>query len=387
MKNFLILDCFVDEPACLGVPPFISPYPRYIYGALIDAGIGSDRIDYLTIDHMRESDFKIQNSYTRVFLIGGAIVPGKYLGAKIGTLPEILKILDFNPRHKIAVGGLISSAVSMQRPGIETVSNDIELYAYNEAQGYAADNKRTQAMASRWGVLGARVVRKHPWFPDIICEIETGRGCPRLRHCSFCSEGLAGAVEFRESEDVINEVDALINCGVKRFRIGRQADIIQYRSGMNEFRGDFPKPNPAAVEELFSALKQRKERGLIEVLNVDNGNPGSIARWPDESALILSSIGKTVTPGDTLPFGVESFDISVINQNRLKTSPDETIFAVKLMNEICGSRIDGLPALLPGINLIHGLKGETAETFKTNYRYLMQIAEMGLLIKDRKSVV
>lgn len=381
MKKFLILDCFVDEPACLGVPPFISPYPRYIYGALIDAGIDEDRIDYLTIDHMRESGFKIHGSYTRVFLIGGAVVPGKYLGAKIGTLPEILRIIDCNPLHKIAVGGLISTFVSLQKPHIETVSNDIEMYAYSNAAGKSCDEKRTQALASRWGVLGARVVRKHPWFPDIICEIETGRGCPRIRHCSFCSEGLAGAVEFRETEEVINEVDALINYGVKRFRIGRQADIIQYRSGMNEFRGDFPRPNPAAVKELFSALKQRKDNGFIEVLNVDNGNPGSIARWPDESAFILDAIGKTVTPGDTLPFGVESFDISVINQNNLKTTPDETIFAVKMANEICGNRIDGLPALLPGINLIHGLKGETAETFKTNYRYLMQIAEMGLLVK------
>jgi len=38
-KNYLILDFFVDEPACFGVPPFISPYPRYIYGALIQAGV------------------------------------------------------------------------------------------------------------------------------------------------------------------------------------------------------------------------------------------------------------------------------------------------------------------------------------------------------------
>ena len=381
MKKFLILDCFVDEPACLGVPPFISPYPRYIYGALIDAGIDEDRIDYLTIDHMRGSDFKLQSSYTGIFLIGGAVVPGKYLGARIGTLQEILKILDSNPHHKIAVGGLISSAVSQQRPNTETIHNDIEMYAYSKASGNGADEKRTQAMASRWGVLGAPVVKNHPWFPHIICEIETGRGCPRLRHCSFCSEGLAGAVEFRETEDVINEVDALISCGVKRFRIGRQADIIQYRSEMNEFRGDFPKPNPAAVEELFSALKDRRERGLIDILNVDNGNPGSIAKWPDESARILTAIGGTVTPGDTLPFGVESFDISVINQNRLKTTPEETIFAVKMMNEICGNRIEGIPALLPGINLIQGLRGETAETFKTNYRYLMQIADMGLLVK------
>jgi len=43
--RFCILDCYVDEPACFGVPPFISPYPRYIFGALADAGVSPDAID------------------------------------------------------------------------------------------------------------------------------------------------------------------------------------------------------------------------------------------------------------------------------------------------------------------------------------------------------
>jgi hypothetical protein len=33
-RRYLILGCFIDGPACFGVPPFISPYPRYILGAL-----------------------------------------------------------------------------------------------------------------------------------------------------------------------------------------------------------------------------------------------------------------------------------------------------------------------------------------------------------------
>ncbi len=31
-----ILDGYVDEPACLGVPPYVSPYIRTVAGALID---------------------------------------------------------------------------------------------------------------------------------------------------------------------------------------------------------------------------------------------------------------------------------------------------------------------------------------------------------------
>ncbi len=381
MKKYLILDCYVDEPACLGVPPFVSPYPRYIYGALIDAGIDEEQISYITIDTLRDNDFRIEGNYACVFLIGGAVVPGKYLGARIGTIPEIIKILDTNRNFKIAAGGLVSSMLQLQRSNVLAINNDIEYFAYTEAKGKGEDRRRSTEQIARWSLLGAAVVKKHPWYPHIICEMETGRGCPRLRHCSFCSEGLMGTVEFREVEDIISEVDALIKCGVKRFRMGRQADIIQYKSPMKDFRKDFPRPNPDAVKELFHHLKERRGRGLIEVLNIDNGNPGSIINWPDESASIISSIAEAITPGDTLPFGVESFDLSVIQKNRLKTTPEETIFAIKFINEICGHRVNGIPLLLPGINLIQGLKGETAETFKTNYKYLMQIAEMGLLVK------
>ena len=111
MKKYLILDCYVDEPACLGVPPFISPYPRYIAGALIDAGIDPSQITYITIDSLRETDYIIEGEYSCVFLVGGASVPGKYLGTKIGTLSEISRIIERNSRLHIAAGGVVNRAL------------------------------------------------------------------------------------------------------------------------------------------------------------------------------------------------------------------------------------------------------------------------------------
>jgi radical SAM superfamily enzyme with C-terminal helix-hairpin-helix motif len=381
MKRYLILDCYVDEPACLGVPPFISPYPRYIYGALISAGVSPDKIKYLTIDHLRESDYNFTESYNHVFLIGGAAVPGKYLGARIGSLAEINKILNQNSRTEISVGGVIHRAVTSPPDNTTVISYDIEKFAYTMARGQGEDSFRTAGEIAEWGVKGAGVVKDHPWYPDVICEMETGRGCPREFHCSFCSEGLIKNVEFRKSEDILCEVDALIDSGVSRFRLGRQADIIQYGSRLDIYNNGFPRPEPSAVKELFSELKKRKDTGKILVLNVDNANPGSIVNWPDHSSAILESIADAVTPGDTLPFGIESFDEAVVRQNNLKVTPDEAVFAVKLVNEICGWRENGIPKLLPGINLIHGLKGETADTFKTNHHYLEKIVENGLLVK------
>lgn len=381
MKKYLVLDCYVDEPACLGVPPFISPYPRYIYGALLSAGVSPSGIEYLTIDHLRENDYKFTQNYDHVFLTGGAAVPGKYLGARIGTLSEINKILNGNPKTSISAGGLIHRAIVSPPSNTSVIRYDIEKYAFTLARGIPEDSYRTASEIAMWSTRGAEIVKKHPWFPDVICEIESGRGCPREAHCSFCSEGLFKNVEFRKTADILGEIDALTANGISRFRIGRQADIIQYGSRLDTYRNGFPQPEPSAVDELFSELDRRKKAGKILVLNVDNANPGSIVNWPDKSSLIIESIANAVTAGDTLPFGIESFDQTVVRLNNLKVTPEEALFAVKTVNEIGGRRENGIPKLLPGINLIHGLRGETADTFKINHSYLEKIASDGLLVK------
>lgn len=380
MRSFCILDCYVDEPACFGVPPFISPYPRYIFGALVGAGVDPGRIDYLTIDGLRGSDYILGSDYTMVFLVGGAVVPGKYLGSRIGSLAEIRRITERNSAQKFAIGGLISH-VMPAGAGVIPVMNDIEEFAYRFTLGDQRDSRRRNRDLARWAVDGAALVRRHPRFPHVICEIETSRGCPRESHCSFCSEGLFGPVEFRDTEDIVSEIDALIGAGVSRFRIGRQADILQYRSDCTSFTNGFPRPAVGPISELLSELRGRTASGLIRTLNIDNANPGTIARFPDESAMILEELARTVTPGDTMALGVESFDERVIAANNLKSAPEESLRAIETINRIGGRRSGGLPILLPGVNLLHGLPGESAGTFETNYRRLMEIGERGLLIK------
>ncbi len=381
-RRFLILDCYVDEPACLGVPPFVAPYPRYILGALIDAGVPPEAVDYLTIDNLRVSGYRLEERYEEAFVIGGAVVPGKYLGHRIGTLAELLRTMDANPRQEFAVGGMIAPLLERERrPNCLPVLRDIEAYAYTKARGAPSDERRTTEQIARWAVSGAGLARRHPDYPNIICEIETSRGCPRLSHCSFCSEGATHELEFRDQGDILSEIDALIAAGVRRFRLGRQADILQYRTPFAEFRKGFPRPSVEAVSDLFSELKKRRDAGAIRVLNIDNGNPGTIANFPSESAAILRAIVGAITPGDTLAMGVESLDPAVIARNGLKVNARELLEAVRLVNDIGGRREEGLPLLLPGINLIHGLPGESMDTFRLNYEGLAAIAGAGLMIK------
>ncbi len=382
VSRYLILDCYVDEPACFGVPPFIAPYPRYVYGALVDAGVNPSLIAYRTIDQMRADEYAIHEKFSAVFVIGGAVVPGKYLHTHIGTQKEITTIISQNAQCTFYLGGAIGRrALDAGFRNAHEIQGDIEFFAHNYAKGFPKAGKRSSDDIARWSVLGTPVVRQHPEYPHLICEIETYRGCPRLSKCSFCQEYLRSGVSSRGASAIIDEIDMLIECGISRFRLGCQPDIIQYGSLREEYRNGFPKPNPETALSLFNELKKRRINGKIQLLNIDNANPGSIVHFPDESAEILGAISEMITPGDTIALGIESFDENVIRANNLKVSPDEAVYAVKAINEICGTREEGIPKLLPGINLIHGLPCESEETFKLNYDYLKALLDMGLLVK------
>ena len=48
--------------------------------------------------------------------------------------------------------------------------------------------------------------------------------------------------------------------------------------------------------------------------------------------------------------------------------------AVKLLNEVGSKRgTNGMPELLPGLNFVFGLEGETKKTFELNYNFLQNI--------------
>jgi len=63
--KYTILDGYTDEPSCLGVPPFIAPLPRYIYGS-IKTNDKNAQIQYITIDKLRSN----KNGISRITGIG-----------------------------------------------------------------------------------------------------------------------------------------------------------------------------------------------------------------------------------------------------------------------------------------------------------------------------
>jgi radical SAM superfamily enzyme with C-terminal helix-hairpin-helix motif len=407
----LIIDGYVDEPACLGVPPYLSPYPRYIAGALRERELSESDIHYLTIDTLRENPptaGELINKADLLVVIAGMTVPGKYLRASPITPGEIEAIFRAAGGLKV-IGGPIRLGFSKEGgeaakgteggiglEGAVLAKMDIEAFVYDllEGQGETGWNTgtssrlgipeaiehrfRTTAEIGRWGHKGAFLVRKHPDYPYCMCELETYRGCGRQVHCSFCTESFYGISDYRPVEDVITEVSALYSQGARYFRIGRQPDLLSYHG--TDVGGPVPRPEPEIIERLYRGI--RNSAPDLSVLHMDNANPITLATYPEESEKILKTIIKYHTPGDVTAFGMESADPKVISANFLKASPEEVFEAIRIVNKLGSVRgTNGLPEILPGINFVHGLVGESKKTFQLNYGFLKLVLDSGLLLR------
>jgi radical SAM superfamily enzyme with C-terminal helix-hairpin-helix motif len=241
---------------------------------------------------------------------------------------------------------------------------------------FGRQDKMDGPSLDRFAVLGAEVVRKHPDFPHVICEMETYRGC-YWRKCSFCIERIHGIPKMREPKWVLREIEALYKQGVRHFRLGRQTDFLTY---MADLSFDVPKPNPEFMQNFHREIWKRCPK--IKTLHLDNVNPKTIAIHPDESREIIKTIVLYQTPGNVAAMGLESADEKVVKLNNLASSPQDVLFAIGLINKY-GKHVgyNGLPYFLPGINFVCGLKGETKETFEKNFNFLNDIYKRGLLLR------
>jgi radical SAM superfamily enzyme with C-terminal helix-hairpin-helix motif len=385
----VLLDGYVDEPSCLGVPPFISPYVRYAAGAISECG---HDYTYFTIDEYRSNSPKTKtlNKSNLLIVIGGAIVPGKYLRGTPASVNEIADLAGNFQGTKILGGPIARFGFSGDRKA-EKLQETFDFIAEKDADAYIYDllkekliddRLRTQSEWRRWAKSGSSIIKQHPDFPNpLIIELETYRGCVRYLSggCSFCIEPLFRKPRIRETKDIIDEVSQLYNQGAVNFRLGAQSCIFSY--GTKELgESETPKPNPDRVEKLLKGI--RNSAPNLQVLHTDNANPTVIAEHPKEATRILKSIVKYCTSGNVLALGMESADPKVISENNLNSTPEQVMKAIELINEYGRDRGEtGLPRLLPGLNFISGLKGESKRTFGYNFQFLYEVLKAGLLLR------
>ncbi len=401
-QNIIIIDGYTDEPSGLGVPPYIGVYPRLVAGIIwfIDK---SKNIRYYTIDTVRanlNSIIKNINKSDLVVFIAGSEVPGKYIGGKPITIDEIeylsyllkdcVKIL-VGPAARFGLGsggGFTAVATSDLAKFFDIiVTGDPELFFYDLIKyGFEKADpsvfRENYDLANKAFIYGSKIVKQHPNYGwNLIVEIETYRGCPRwiTGGCSFCIEPRYGRPIMRNPEDIVSEVESLYKHGVRHIRLGKQPDILTYMSGEIGLK-EFPKPNVNALEKLFHGI--RLTAPGLRTIHIDNVNPGTIVHNIKESIEAIKIIIKYHTPGDVAALGIESFDEKVVRLNNLKVYPDEALEAIRLINKYGSVRgWNGLPHLLPGINLLHGLPGESRETYRLNILYLNKIIDEKLLVR------
>ncbi len=386
-SDALIIDGYVDEPACLGVPPYISPYIRTTAGVLTEAGY---RVRYTTIDQIRSAPHELQafRSIPLVVIIAGQTVPGKYLAGTPATLTELRQIGSLFERSRLLLGGPVNygispgggkRAVKEPMPGYTAFLTGDPATALNRfLSGEEPHGVEDYSESGLWSVLGAGIVRDHPHFPYVMLELETAKGCSRsdTGGCSFCTEPFHGTPRYRSIHLIEEEVSALYAHGVRHFRIGRQPDLLAYGSS----GGGFPRPDPEKIRDLFTAI--RRSAPDLATLHIDNMNPGTIARHEDAAREALAAIVGLHTPGDIAAFGMETADPDVIAANNLKATPEQMMDAIRIVNEVGGIRDkNGVPHLLPGLNFVCGLFHETKETYQLNQSFLEDLIASGLLVR------
>lgn len=374
-----LIDGYLDEPSALGVPPYISPHIRYTYGALLCSGIPEEMISYYTIDQLRENwedTLRELEGFELVVIIAGTTVPGNYLGGKPISFKEIREIGNrlFYPQK--VLGGPFTLVIR-EVPGYDLICDEVAAVTlYERLLDKNIDRNKIAQYLAEWAVAGASLTRKHPSYPYLVCELETFRGCPRIDHCAFCSERLKKTLYQRAPEDIIREVRALAREGNHFYRLGGQTDLLLYQA-RRQADGTFIL-NSGAIEELYSGIREADPE--LKVLHLDNINPANITKYR-ESRQILETIVKYNTPGDIAAFGLESADPAVLKKNNIESDPENTLEAIRILNSIGGRREDGIPKLLPGLNLLHGLIGERKETMEYNYQYLKKICDEGLMLR------
>ncbi len=399
----LIIDGYVDEPAALGVPPYISPHVRSLAGGLVAGGASEDSIGYMTIDQWRDlrgNGWSVSSlpRLDHVILLTGCVVPGRYLrGTPISIREASELLLSLNGPEMVVCG---PASEQFRSIGATTVPEDPGVLGENLSfEGRAVSRKRTAEEWDHHLGSGAFIIVRHPDFPSpLIAELETTSGCPRYISggCSFCCEPRKGPMTSRAPTAVAGEVKLLSSYGLENVRVGGQSDLVSYGS-CEIGRSEVPAPDPESVRELMTGIRKALYDGKgmqrameagrrpgidTGILHTDNANPAVIAEHPYLAKQTLEAIIENATSGSVLAFGLESTDPEVRSRNNLNSTPEQTMSAIALTAEVGGARgPNGMPALLPGINFLGGLPGQTRESFEGDIGFLKEVLDRGLSLR------
>src|SRR2546422_1510335 len=370
----------VHDPSNSGVPPYISPYPRSVAGAIRDAG---HEWEYVTIARVRA---RHPLAGDLLVVISGPIVPGKYLRSLPISEKEIVHHASAFEGPRVFGGPLARFRYydeSLIKPFDWVALRDLDAAVYDYLMTSEWTHRdKTMEEWDRWALLGAEVVRDHPDFPEpLTVELDTSKGCVRYvnKGCSFCIEPMYGKPKFREVAGILAEVRRLAELGTVNFRLGGQADFFSYQAiGLGS--SPTPRINVPVIRALLEGI--RAAAPGLKVLHTDNGDPAMMLAHPDDAMAAMRDLARLASPGNSLSFGLESADPKVTEANNLNIDADGCLEAVRMVNTVGRERGGtGMPILLPGLHFVAGLDGETRQTFDLNLAFLKHLLEEDLWVR------
>ncbi|WP_327359537.1 radical SAM protein [Streptomyces sp. NBC_01304] len=385
----VILDCYTVEPSGLGVPPYLSSYVRQAYAALSRLRPGAE-VRYVTIDDVRwclsggqpavapplsdrltytatvnrDKAVELLRDAEAVVVIAGDKVPSVHLHAVNGDADDIARAVACIRGRRYLLGPMATYALAEPASwaGLFDAVHTHTVTSGTLSLGSSAPAPYGQLDQDRTSFTG--LIEQMPWAP--VAELELYRGCTRKEFCRFCNEpAKSPTVTHRTVEDVLAETEQLYAAGVRHFRLGQQTCFFSYQ-GRDEH----------AIRALLGGIRERCPG--LQMLHIDNADPLAVAAPVGKR--IAAAVAELCTEGNCAPMGIESFDPAVIARNTLTCTEDILMRAVENVNEAGAERgAGGLPKLLPGLNLIYGLPGESHLTHLANLKALQRIYDAGML--------
>jgi len=405
VEGWLVLDGYEDEPAAFGVPNYLGFHIRYICGVLESKSIP---YTYMTIDEWRLfHKQKLANSAQRqelkrelseldgAVILAGAVVPGKYVRGTPISRRELDDFLAVFPSElPVLAGGWAirhwryDGWMPLRTNLFCAVQDTDATLDYFLGTGGWSHKRRTSDQWDDWAKKGAagKCVTNHPdLFTEdgrsgpLTYEVELYQGCVRYkRGCKFCIEPKKGVPIWRSEADVIAEITTALDNGVRHVRIGGATDIYTYKAeGVVEL--EYPIPDPEPIAKVLHGLRQDER---LQILHVDNANPSIVAENLEPATEITKSLVSTLSDGAVVSFGLESADPKVHEENWLNCDSKQLKIAIRHINQFGRERGErGLPRLLPGLNFIAGLNGESSESYRINRDLLDSLRSEGLWLR------
>lgn len=387
----VILDCYTDEPSGYGVRPYLGTHQIHLSQALAHKGVDhylltiddlryalaetrdSRAIETYNVTRNKDSTSKLLSEAEKIYVVMGCFVDYQYFSCVPPKSNEVAALL----KHFGAKGEIVLFYVMGTVDGIAPDYRESELsrivtavehgntyrFVLNESDEHADLINPDYNLLSSISGVNAPIIDQLD--AAVIAEIETGTGC-NTPTCVFCIESVRSPkVVYREPGDIASQVRTLYGQGVRHFRLGRQPNFYHY-----QFQ------NLEKLEELLSTI--RNDCPELRMLHIDNANIVNVATKTGREFTRL--ITKYCTSGNIAPFGIESFDDEVRKSTGVVGTSEQVMKAIEVVNEFGADRgSDGVPMLLPGVNILYGLPGQTAATHKFNMAFLRRILNQGLM--------